>query len=208
MVLLAINETDFFFDGAEKVFDPEHEFLIEIKTAMIKGFLDVFTVYKDRAVIRDWKSKGSKFTAKELESNFQASVYQLYVWKNFKLPAEVEFVMLRHPPTSRTPKKHMQVVPAKTAAQLKGFELFLEHMGTVFKNFNLEDAYSNFAADDPARKSFCQYVCQYKNPFEYQAILKNEKLVRTAFLNELPNLQEGETVEIRTHKGCPKFHPL
>lgn len=208
MALLVLNETDFFCQGAEELLPPEHEFLFDTKTAPLKGFIDKLARYKDYFKIIDYKSKGKRFTEKELKDNYQASVYQLYVWKKFKMPAIVEFVMARHAPTTRTPDKHLQIVPAKNEQQLRGFELYLEFVGERFKSFGLEDAYSDFAAHDSSRKSFCQYVCKFKDPFDYVAVTKNGELVRTHFLDDKVVLAEGESSEVRSHKGCPAFHKI
>jgi hypothetical protein len=210
MTLLVINDTDFFCEGAEELYPPEHEFLFETKTAPLKGFIDKLARYKDYMKIIDYKSKGKRFTDDELRNNYQASVYQLYVWKKFKLKSIVEFVMARHAPTKRTPDKHLQIVPAKSEAQLRGFEIYLESVGERFQSFGLEDAYSDFAAHDPKRKSFCQYVCQFKNAFDYIAVLKKtdkgNELVKTYSMDAKIELAEGEFSEIRHFNGCPAFN--
>jgi hypothetical protein len=208
MIMVALKHTDFYHKNATKIFDPEHEFKMELKTGIVKGFIDDMAFFETGGKIRDYKSQKEKFTKKELESEMQATIYQLYVWKKFNIFAEVEFVMLRHAPTPKHPTLHLQVVPPKTAVQLKGFEIYLEHMGTVFKNFGLDDAYADFAADDPRRKSFCEYVCQFKNPFEYQCVTKDGALVKNYFLNDSISLKEGEKLEIRKHLGCPKFNSI
>lgn len=206
MVQVGLCKIDFFHSTATKVFPPEHEFKIEMETGILKGFIDDLAIYGDRAKIRDFKSQKEKFTAVELENEIQASIYQLYVWKAFGLPAEVEFVLLRHPPTKRHPKLHLQIVPPKTKTQLEGLEVYLEHMATVFKNFGLSDAHADFAADDKKRAYFCQYICQFKNPFEYQSVSKDGKLVKNYAMNETVVLDPGEKLEVRKHAGCPRFH--
>lgn len=208
MIMVALKYTDFYHKNATKIFDPEHEFKMELSTGIVKGFIDDMAFFDDKGKIRDYKSQKEKFTKKELESEMQATIYQLYVWKKFGILAEVEFVLLRHSPTPKHPNLHLQVVPPKTPAQLKGFEIYLEHMGTVFKNFGLKDAFADFAADDPKRKNFCEYVCQFKNPFEYQSVTKDGIVVKNYFITDFVSLKDGEKLEIRNHSGCPKFNPI
>ncbi len=205
MVLVALRHTNFYNDGATRTFPPEHEFKLELTTAILKGFIDDLSFYGDIAKIRDYKSQKEKFSKKELASEMQAAVYQLYVWKAFGMLSEVEFVLLRHPPTKRHPNLHLQVVPPKTPDQLRGFEVYLNHMGSLFKNFGLENAYSDFAADDRDRKYFCEYICQFKSPFDYQSVTKNGVVVKNYSITDDVKLQPGEQLEIRKHEGCPKF---
>lgn len=210
MVLLVLEETNFFDDGATKVFDPEHEFLFKIDGKYeIKGFLDKLAIYGPKGLITDYKTQGKKFTQDELDENIQAAIYQMYVYKFFGVPADVEFVMLRHPPKGKDLKKHIQVVPAKTPAELRGIEIYLMHMGKIFQDFTIEYARNNILGNDPdARKhGFCNYVCQFKDPFAYQSILDFEgKLVKNCGMDQTIELKQGESIEIRQHKGCPAFH--
>lgn len=206
MLMVGLKHIDFYHSKATQIFDPEHEFKLELPTGIVKGFIDDLAFYNNIAKIRDYKSQKNKFTAEEMAEEMQAAVYQLYIWKKFRLKSEVEFVLLRHEPTKRSPTKHLQVVPPKTEEELDGIEVYLEHMATVFKNFGLADAHADFAANDPTRKSFCQYVCQFKDPFEYQYVSKDGQYVKTYRMNEKVVLQEGEKLEIRQHKGCPAFH--
>jgi RecB family exonuclease len=206
MVIVALKHTNFYNTGATRIFDPEHEFKLELSNGIVKGFIDDLAFFGDVAHIRDYKSQKEKFTKKELESEMQAAVYQLYVWKAFKIPAQVEFVLLRHAPTPRHPSLHLQVVKPKTPQQLAGFEIYLESIASTFKNFGLEEAFADFAADDPKRKYFCEYICQFKNPLMYQSVVKDGVVVKNYLITDDIALNPGESIQIRDYKGCPKFN--
>ncbi len=217
MVMVGLTKIDFFNSGAFEVFPPEHEFKLLMETGIVKGFIDDLSFYgtvsqegslfwfAPVAKIRDYKSQKNKFTKEELKEEIQATVYQLYVWDRYHIPAEVEFVLLRHPPTKRHPNLHLQIVQPKTESQLVGFEYYLTHMATVFKNYGLKEAHASFAADDPGRKYFCQYICQFKNAFEYQSVVKDGAVVKNYHLSDDVKLEPGQSLEIRQHAGCPRF---
>ena len=51
------------------------------------------------------------------------------------------------------------------------------------------------------------YICQYRNPFEYYALLnKSGKVVKTCFVDEVHDLsydeEEGFKLELRSYGGC------
>lgn len=206
MILVALKHTNFYNDGATRIFPPEHEFKLELQNGIVKGFIDDLSFFGDIAHIRDYKSQKDKFTKNELSAEKQAAVYQLYVWKAFKMPAQVEFVLLRHPPTKRHPNLHLQIVPPKTPEQLMGFELYLESIALTFKNFGIQEAYASFAADNPKKKYFCDYICQFKKPFKYQSVVKNGLVIKNYLITDEIVLNEGETIQIREYQGCPKFN--
>jgi hypothetical protein len=135
--------------------------------------------------------------------------YQLYVYKQFGLPAEVEFIMLRHAPTTRTPEKHIQKVAPSTPDQLIGFEYYLEYMYKILTNFGVNDAYANFHKDE----GFCQRVCSYRNPFKYWSIKDkvSKEIIRNVWidpnnLDNRPEIKDNETLELLSSGGCPKFN--
>lgn len=211
MVMLAITKTNFLDVGATQTFEPEHEFLLTLPGGgIIKGFIDKLAIFGDRAIITDFKSQRNRFTKDELINNVQASVYQLYAWKTFGIPAEVQFVMLRHPPTSRTPDKHIQTVPPMTPAQMVGFEYYLEHMYGVLKGFGVKDAYAHMHDD----KGFCERVCSYRRPFSYWSITKLDGTPvrrvwidpKTNDLDTRPEIGYDERVELLSNPGCARFN--
>jgi len=190
----------------------EWEFKITGQKYHAKGFLDKLVGYEKNLVIKDYKTLGLQYkTEKELIEEFeiQGTIYQLAVWKKFKLPASVEFYLLRYPPTKKKPERHIRVIAPKTEAQLRGAEMYYEFLGGgVFKNFGLEQAHSNFAADDEKGKRFCQYICKFKDPFNYISIVKDGRPVRGHFVGEPYELAEGETAVAKTHEGCPRFYKI
>lgn len=204
LVLVGL-ETDFFCKDADKVLPPEHEFLLEIEGMKIKGYIDILAFYKDKIKIRDYKSQGKRFTDDEMENNIQAGIYQLYANEAFGIPAEVEFVMLRHPETKRTPGKHLQVVPPYTKGQLGGFVQYLKHLDEQVQNFNLERATDNLKAqtDD----GFCKRVCQFKDPKTYYILLDAEgQILQSSDEENKLKAKEGQTIERKSYSGCPYFY--
>lgn len=204
LVLVGL-ENDFFCFGAEKILPPEHEFLLDIDGMLIKGYIDILAFYKDKAKIRDYKSQGKRFTDDEMENNIQAGIYQLYVNRKFNIPAEVEFVMLRHPETKRTPGKHLQTVPPYNENELSGFVEYLKYLDEQVQNFSLEKATENLKAqtDD----GFCKRVCQFKNPMEYYILLdKDGEILQSSKVEKELQAKEGQTIEKKNYTGCPYFY--
>lgn len=210
MVMVVLQLTDYLEKQSDEAFPPEHEFLITIgeQNYQIRGFIDRLARKGDLYLIKDYKTQGKRFDEDELANNFQAAMYQLYIWKKFKSLSTVQFIMLRHPPTKRDPQKHIQVVRPRTPEELAGFEEYLLFIGEIFSNFDQSHAQMHFCADDPKTKGFCTYVCQFRNALTYQSLLDKEgNLLKNVFLNETltPDISKGETVEIRSYPGCPRF---
>lgn len=205
MIEIGLKKIDFFHEKALERFAPEHKFIITLPSgATIKGFIDDMARYEDKFIIRDYKSQGKKFTKDELTNNIQAAIYQLYVWETFKMPAVVEFILLRHPATKRKPENHLQVVEPKNEYQFAGLKSYLDHMYGVVNNFGLSEAYSNFCEN----RGFCENVCQFKNPKFYQSVVDaNGELVYNLDMDQKPDkLEDGQKVIVKQYLGCPKFN--
>lgn len=205
MAKIGLADIDFFHSKSLETFAPEHQFIIILPSgARIKGFIDDMARYEDKFVIRDYKSQKDRFSEHELEHNIQAIIYQLYVWETFKMPASVEFIMLRHPSKKNKPNNHIQIVKPKNVSQLMGLKSYLDHMYFVVNNYGLSEAFSNFCSKD----SFCQYVCQFKNPFNYQSVVDKEGEIRynLPMDQEPEKLVEGDIVLTKKYSGCPKFN--
>lgn len=213
MVMLVLTKTNFMDEGATQTFEPEHEFLLVLPSgARIKGFLDRLAIHGDKAIISDYKSQGKRFTANELRDNIQALVYMLYVWKTFGVRAEVQFILLRHPPTTRTPDKHIQIVPAATPEQLAGLEIYLDYMYETLQTFGLAEAHSGYHKDS----GFCERVCSYRFPVRYWDVTKTADgaPVRRVWidpkadnpLDSRPEIKYDETVELLSHAGCSRYN--
>jgi hypothetical protein len=198
-------ENDFFCSTAEEVLPPEHEFLLDIDGMKIKGYIDILAFYKDKIKIRDYKSQGKRFTEDEMENNIQAGIYQLYANRKFDKPAEVEFVMLRHPETKRMPNKHLQVVPPYSKEQLEGFVEYLKYLNGLVQNFSLESATSHLKVENDS--GFCKRVCQFREPMEYYILLDKEgEIVQTSKVEKDLVAKEGQKVEKKYYTGCPYFY--
>lgn len=205
MCMLAINQTDFLDEGAIRRFDPEHEFNMTLPSGgIVKGYIDRLAQYPDRWVIWDYKSQRERFTAKEVKDSYQSLTYQLYLWKTFGVLAEVRYVLLRHPPTKRTPEKHIQITPPATPAQLIGFEQYLDHMWGVVNSFGMTEAHAGYCGDE----GFCLRVCSYRYPMTYLAVVDQAtgQTISTHMLDNPPNLAYNQRVEERSFSGCARFN--
>lgn len=183
------------------VYHTEKRYEIDFGDFVISGVIDLLIEKSDCFVILDLKSQGIRFTEAEKEGNAQASCYQLYVDETYHKPARVEFVMLRHPPTSRTPDKHLQIVEPRSAAQHAGFKVYLKEMYKTFNRFSLADAHANFCD----KKYFCDKVCQFRKPFAYEALMDDKGLVSNHFPGEAVE-DPTQRIEQRQFKGCPRFN--
>lgn len=197
-------DNDFFLDNAVEKIEPEREFLMDIDGMLVRGFIDMMGIYENHVKIRDYKSQGKLFTKDEMENNIQAGIYQLYANREFKKPAEVEFVMLRHAPTKKNPTKHLQVVEPYTEAELEGVILYLKYLDSKIQNFDLDTAKSCLKASS-GDTGFCNYVCGFKDPMTYYVKLdKDGEIVESS--KEKIEEKEGFTVKKMEYKGCPFFY--
>lgn len=208
MTMLVLNRTNFLDEGAIRRFEPEHEFTMVLKNGgKVRGYIDRLTVYPDPEawVVWDYKSQKKRFTESEVRDSFQSLVYQWYLWKTYGALATVKYVMLRHPPTSRTPDKHIQVTPPATPAQLAGFETYLEYLYDGINSFGEKEGLAAMKDDD---FGFCQNVCSFYTPKTYLAVKKRgtDALVKTYLPEFLPSLKDDEYTVEMTHPGCPKYN--
>lgn len=207
MVQIGLFGINFLHEGATKILEPERTFNIKLKNGNIKGVVDSSAIYGEEALIIDYKSQKTPFTKLELSENIQAAVYQLNMMEDFGLLAKVQFIMLRHPPTKRLPQKHIQEVPARSKEELAGLKIYLDFLAERFQTFDEKDAEVNFAADDPKKSYFCQYICQLKKPMKYKVIIdKDGNRKRGYFINDDVKLEAGETIENKSHNGCLRFY--
>lgn len=206
MVMLVIQKTNFMDVEADEVFDPEHEFILVLPSGgKVKGFIDRMARYGDVIRVTDYKSQKEKFPKKKVVNSFQGLTYQLYIFRKFGLLAWIEFVLMRHPPTKRTPEMHLQIMKPSTPEQLAGFEMYLDHLHASIQNFGWTEACSNYHKDS----GFCKNVCSYYRPMEYLALKKKEtnELVGTFMIDNPPQVPDDCYVETLYSKGCPKWNP-
>lgn len=222
MLWVGLKLIDFHFTRADlddagqpRIWKPEHVFVLKLNDdSEVNGVIDRMAVINGAAVCRDFKSQGKRFTGDDMMANIQAFIYQLYIWKTFRLPARVEFVMLRHPPTSRTPNKHLQVVEPLTEGQLRAVEEHIKDLQPVFNAFGMTEAYSNLCQD----WGFCKNVCSYYVPFDYWAVVKKDAPEAEAPIKTFPldtaaqpeyAVKSDELLVKRHHAGCPyRWRPV
>ncbi len=177
----------------------EHRFKMKVGKATMSGFIDLLLIWPDRAVVLDHKSQKEKFTRAEVPNNIQAAIYQLACHRDFGFVPAVEFILLRHAPSKRYPKLHIQRVEPPSPAHLRGLEAYIEEMHGVVNRLTLEQAAQNPHRDE----GFCLRVCQFLKPFTYWARLKDGEIIDTYLDGKQPlAVEEGETLVQRRHLGC------
>lgn len=208
LCMIGINDTDFLDLDADKRFEPEHEFKLTLPNgAVLKGFIDRFARYGDMFRLHDYKTAGKKKTKAEIEDNYQSLCYQLYVWLTHGMLAEVRYYYLRFPPSKRYPANHVMITMPATETQLKGFALYVQHMWKVINSFTINEAKSGYCKDE----GFCDRVCSFRKPFRYMVVTKKDGTQVKHWIDpktgDLPyEAQSGESVEIMSHPGCPRFN--
>lgn len=166
--------------------------------ATIAGVIDLLLIWKDRAVVVDLKSQGTKFPRASLASNIQAMVYQLSVHQQFGFIPTVDFIMVRHPPGPRAKDKHIQRVEPPSLDILQGLSVYLQDMYQVVNDFGFEEALSHPCDDG----HYCQNFCPYLKPSTYYAVQKDGVTIKSWL--DIPEEHEysGETLVKLRHGGC------
>lgn len=191
-------------DGQPITHGPEHEFLLKLDDGTeIKGFIDDMGEQGDIMVIRDYKSQKKRFDEDELVNSIQAAIYQLYVWTKFGKLARVEFVLLRHPPTKRTPEKHLQIVPPCSALHMDGLVHYIKNVSAKVNQFTMEDAWTSVCTDE----GFCRNVCTHYAPHPYWVVVKKgdklETPIRSSIVeSDLKDIGPDEIILAKQHNGC------
>lgn len=177
----------------------EKRFQMQVGEATMSGFIDLLLVWPDRALVIDLKSQGKKWTVAEVPHNVQAILYQLACLREFGLIPAVDFVMVRHAPSKRYPRMHLQSVAAPSRAHLAGLETYIESMYGVVNQFGMEEALSH--PHDSI--SFCEKVCQFREPFTYWARVKRDAPETVIKTYRAPvEVEEDEELVERKHEGC------
>lgn len=202
----------YFVDSAGAYSPPprvlnEHRFQFELEEATISGFIDLLLVWPDRAVVIDLKSQGKKFSAKELADNVQSVIYQLATHRETGFVPTVDFILLRHGPTPRTPLLYLQRVDPLSVGALGGLSQYLVDMYRVVNDFTFEDAVSSPLLDE----GFCLRVCPHRQPSDYWALVPKEDPTVLTPLKTYPldKPPTGDTYDAttqvlvkRSHHGC------
>jgi hypothetical protein len=202
-----------FIDEQARLIGSEIEFDItnESPKYRIGGYIDRVFEKNSDLIIRDFKSSKQTFKGEELNSNIQAMIYALAMYKKYGKEYRdilVKFLFLRFP---KDPEKEC---PKFTEEQLRGFEYFLEHISKHIASFNEETAVSNLAAKTYDKKWMCQtksgWKCPYLDSFEYKALIdSNNQIVKSALITEeIPeqDVKPGMRIEIRKYAGCPAWN--
>lgn len=149
---------DFYCDGWEIDYDnleQKFELKSEDPPYIIRGLIDKPAKKGNTLAIYDYKSSQFKKTSSEIEFEIQALSYILFAKRELKMDAFVEFIFLRYPedPISKVEKI--------TDEKLKGFEEYLSSLYLYLRDFDIEKAKENFAADKgyPSDGTFSGMLC-------------------------------------------------
>lgn len=219
MILVGLN-SDFFVKGGTLV-KPEYEFnvLNQNPLYLIKGFIDKPFIKGKKIIIDDFKSSKKKFEGEDITSNLQALIYSLAATKIWpELKPKVRFIFLQFP---EDPITEVSFSPE----QLRGLEHYLADIQKRLDSFNIDNAFSNLAANQgmPSNGEFkgrllCGFAkkpgqlkkdgskmwhCAFKFPFNYFAIVKDGKTLKTSMNKNDLFPKDGEEVEERMYEGCP-----
>lgn len=218
---------DFYCDGWEIDYDnleKKFELKNENPPYVIRGLIDKPAkkgrVYK----IADYKSSSNKKTESEIEFEIQALSYILFAKKELKMDAFVEFIFLRYP------EDPISKVENISDEQLRGFEEYLSSLYLYLKDFTVEKAMENMAADKGYPKgggfeglvvcgrATCEgqlkkdgslmWHCPYKFGFTYYSHRDRlGNIIRSSKNKDslIANLEEGEYIKEEQYSGCPKF---
>jgi hypothetical protein len=173
---------------------------------VISGFIDLLLLWPDSAVCVDLKSQREKFVRAELPSNVQAAIYQLACQKEHGWIPTVDFILLRHAPTGKTPDKHIQRVSPPSSVTLVGLEGYINSLYERVNHFTWEDALSAPTEDF----GFCSRVCTHYSPHPYWIVCKPDDLEGKSPLSSHLSLDVAEKaaygcgyiVMERQFKGC------
>lgn len=205
-------ENDFFIKGFD-LLDPEYKFDIKTDKYHILGFLDKGGIKDGVMQIWDYKTSKQKPGSAEQKFSIQGMMYCLaasHLWPQVKRTF-VNFLYLRF-------KKNPLQVFSISKEKLEGFKAYLEYITDFLKDFGGDKATSNFAAKNPAKKMLCgtkedrfkddgspAWRCPYMLPFEYYAVVKDGKNVRSSLTLEGLKAKEGENFEKKIYRGCPVY---
>ncbi len=183
-------------------YHTEKRFQMQVGQATISGFIDLLLVWPDRALVIDLKTQARKWTVADVPNNVQAALYALATYRELGLLAATDFVMVRHAPSPRYPRMHLQSVAAPSKAHLAGLEAYVETMYGVVNQLTLDQARQH----PHASSSFCEKVCGYHKPFDYWAVVKRADptvALKTYLFDRAPTeVAEDEQVVLKRHEGC------
>lgn len=185
-------------------FLSEQRFEIDLgEGATASGYVDIASIGPDKRIL-DMKTKGQKFTKKELAASMQAIIYQMWYHETHGELVPVDFIMTRFPPTKRLPTNHIQNVPPPTVEQIRGLKYYLRELHKTMNTFGLKEAHGSFCGDT----FFCDKLCSFRRPMTYLALVDNatNQTLSTHMLDNPPHPCDTQRVEERTFGGCPRFN--
>lgn len=188
----------------EGEFVSEQRFEIDLgEGATASGYVDIAAIGPDKRIL-DMKTKGQKFTKKELAANMQAAIYQMWYHETYGELVPTDFILTRFPPSKRAPKNHIQSVPPSTVEQIAGLKYYLKEMHKVMNSFGLREAHGSFCEDT----FFCDKLCSFRHPMTYYALVDQTtgQTLSTHMLDNAPTIGHNQRLEERSFGGCSRFN--
>lgn len=242
-MIMAGLKYDFFGKSGGKLSEShsEYEFDLHIDEGAndyyIKGFIDKLFIYKNKALIRDFKTSKQLFKGEDKKKNLQDYIYSLAV--KYLFPSvesrNSEFLFLKFDLESGDKSEGRMKMRKISDKKLDEFEIELTQAQNYLNNFNYRYATSSYAADKPNPKdgSFGGMIacgrakyrgqlkkdgnpmwhCVYKFPFDYYGLFdENDKLLKTAFPEDyaelLKNKKGKSSIKKLHYSGCPRWNYL
>jgi hypothetical protein len=205
MVLVGLK-FDFFVKGGT-VIGKEMKVKLEGKNYKLTGYIDLAAKMADgTALVRDYKSSKAKFAKADLSNNIQGLAYSLAMKRLYNMNSLVQFVFVRFP---KAPNQEVSF----SEAELSGFESYLEWLGEWLKDYDINRAKSDYAADDFKRRFFCgsdtpgKWICSMRKPCVYRGLFNAEGELLSTYPdgNDSMKGEAGQYIERITHFGCPRF---
>lgn len=174
--------------------------------AVISGFIDLLLLWPDRAVCIDLKTQARKFPREELPSNVQAMLYQTATFREHGLVPIVEFILVRHAPTLKTPDKHIQRVNPPSEVAIGGLIQYIDGIYLAVNKMTYEQALEHPHDDH----GFCTRICTHYAPHPYWEVCAQDDPEGLKPLSRHLSLDKATTVAYdgghrvieRFHRGC------
>lgn len=210
-VLTGLN-FDFFCEGCVQLLDPELEFNIENDKYKIRGYIDKSAIYSSFALVGDYKTSKRKPSESDKEWNVQALMYAFVLREKFGRfdKYRVDFIYLKF---DKDPLYRCEY----TNEELDFFEHYLDHVSKYLSNFSINNAMDVIPKGTYKQPMLCgalrgdlkpdgseKHICDCKYGFEYYALFRDGKVVKTSFTKD-GLIRESGFIKKMKYGGCPAW---
>jgi hypothetical protein len=219
--------SEFEFDIHHKEEDDEFK---------LKGFIDKLFIYKNLALVRDYKSNKKAFAGKEASENIQDYLYTLAVKKLFPHVKEIkmEFVFIKDGVLDGSEENLdgiAMIMAPKSHYEMVGFASELTEIQRYADSFNEKTALSNLAAKQPFPKDgsfsgplLCGFAkfpgqikkdgnpmwhCSMKFPIDFYSLYDEKgEIIKSSFeKSDLIKIKkDNQSIKNNHYGGCPCFN--